>query len=448
MTAGAKRARVSEAARQRAGLRRVAATVLVTIMVAWVPALAFADPAAEARLHDALARKHFEGGDYEAALREFFLEQRIAPNPRISFNIALCFMELRRRDEAYMAFREYLSAENTSEERRSYAEKKIAELEEHLARVRVESTPRGARIFVDRRELGEYGVTPAVLAIPAGERAVILDAPGHYPTELEVTARRGELSEVHADLERIEGRLHVTSSVDGRVIVQDPDGKDVATDEAPLDARLPPDTYRVVVTAPGHERWHEVVRVHPDATRDLRANPKPLPPPAGDVTVTSNYAGAVVSLDGEQVGFTPLVLADVPEGEHRFRVEREGLAPLESTVGVSAGERAWLTVSLEEPQVEERSVWTWITGGIGIGALAAGAVVGGVALAKRNDFQDRRSEGDPAMHLWDQTRTLSRTADALLAVGAVGLITGVVLYFTTLDSRRKESSATVARQPL
>jgi hypothetical protein len=47
---------------------------------------------------------------------------------------------------------------------------------------------------------------------------------------------------------------------------------------------------------------------------------------------------ARVDLDGRDLGFTPVNLAKVQEGEHRLVLEREGYARIEARIVVKAGE--------------------------------------------------------------------------------------------------------------
>ncbi|MEO1230830.1 MAG: hypothetical protein AAFZ18_18195, partial [Myxococcota bacterium] len=61
---------------------------------ALTPSPARADLAAQARFHERQGRDHYERGRYREALREFFALRRIAPLPRTTFNIALCFDQL------------------------------------------------------------------------------------------------------------------------------------------------------------------------------------------------------------------------------------------------------------------------------------------------------------------------------------------------------------------
>lgn len=421
------------------------ASCMLVAMALW-PAATHADPATQARVHDMLARQHFERGDYEAALREFLLENRIAPNPRTSFNIALCFQELGRPDEAFMAFREYLVSDDPDEERRSYAERTVANLEPRIARVRVHSDPPGARIYVDERELGQYGVAPRVLAVPSGKRTILLELDGYHPITIEVTAKRGELIQARGELDQIVGHLEVASEVGGDVLVHDAEGATVAGGKVPLSATLPPGPYRVTVSADGHRPWTEWTRVHAEEDHRLEANPEPLPSPTGDITVTANLAGAVVQLDSEQVGFTPLVLPSVPVGEHTLRVARDGRQPWQSAVHVSTDERSWVTVSLEEPVATQRSPLTWVTGGVGLALVATGGIVGGVAVARRNEVDSKRQAGEPVADLVDRGTSLSRAADGLLVTGGIALVVATVLFFTSEHTEDRASTATIGKE--
>lgn len=426
----------------------ILAAVAAVLCATAAPRPASADDAAQARIHDALARSHFEAGRYEAALREFFLEQRIAPNPRISFNIGVCLLRLRQRDDAYMAFQEYLAGGDDDVERRGVAEQQVADLEPQVARVRVESEPPGAAVFVDQREHGRYGVTDRTLALPDGEHTLYFELAGHRSAQVTVTAVRGQVVRAAATLERVVGRLEVSAPSGGQVLVLDAGGEAVARGPSPLVASLDPGDYRVEVIADGHEPWRGLAHVDADETHEVRAAPTPLPPPTGAVTVTANLAGAVVSLDGEDVGFTPLVLNDLREGLHDLRVSRAGLQPWDGTVRVGADVRSWVTVSLAEPTVETRSPATWVVGGAGASLLAGWAVVGGLAIANHNDLERaRRTPGQPTAAIASDGRRLNIAADVLLVSGLVTTAVAVVMYFTTRRSEVRESTAVQSRQP-
>jgi tetratricopeptide (TPR) repeat protein len=59
----------------------------------------------------------FKGGDYERAVLAFMNVYRIAPNPNLVYNIARCFEELKRFNEAADYYEEYLKLKPQAEDR-------------------------------------------------------------------------------------------------------------------------------------------------------------------------------------------------------------------------------------------------------------------------------------------------------------------------------------------
>ena len=125
------------------------------IALAWTN-VAHADRAEQARFHDELARRYVEQARrtgqrrfLEMALREFLLEQRIAPNPRIVFNIALCFQQLGRNAQAFHYFDEYTASDDDDAARRASAAEAMRTLRPRLALVRVDSDPPGATVAIE-----------------------------------------------------------------------------------------------------------------------------------------------------------------------------------------------------------------------------------------------------------------------------------------------------------
>lgn len=406
--------------------------------------VAAADPAAQARFHDELARGHYQARRFEEALREFFLEQRVSPNPRIAFNIALCFQDLRRNEEAFQYLSEYLASSDADTERRAYAERIVQALQMELALVRVQSDPAGARIFVDRRELGDYGVTPKQVALAPGEHEVWVELDGYRAATGKVAARRGAEVELELQPQRILGRLRVSSLDAGQVTVSSLAGETLGQGAAPLELSLPPGNYELGMSSPRHLPWTSVARVEADQATEVTAAPQLAPEPTGSITVTSNVPGALVEVNGEPAGFSPTVLSNVKVGEHQLRVLAPNLLPWSGTLAVSADERSWLTVSLEEPPTERQSPATWIAGGVGAAALLTGGVLTIFAAQTHSDFESA-SSSEERSSLRERGMALNTAADVALITGAVVMGTAVVLYFLTPELRGKPSSASSTR---
>jgi hypothetical protein len=410
---------------------------------ALTPLVARADPAGQARFHDELARNHYNAGRFEQALREFFLEQRLSPNPRIAFNIALCFQELKRKEEAFQYLTEYLASPDADAERRAYAERVAGNLKPSLALVRVESTPPGASIYVDRRELGSYGVTPKLVALTPGEHQVWAELDGYRTATGKITARQGEELPLPLAPERIVGTLNVTSPLPGQAAVRDSAGAVLAQGMTPLQASVPPGSYEVSVTAPGFMTWTGIARIEAEKEASVTAALLPAPEPTGSITVTSNVPGALVELNGEPVGFSPTVLPSVKTGPQRLRVASPSLLPWTGSVDVAPDKRAWLTVSLEDPPTVRQSPATWIAGGMAATALVTGSVLAIFAAKTHADFENATT-GTDRNALRERGMTLNTAADIAFVTAGVAALTTVVLYFTTKEVRGRPSAASLS----
>jgi hypothetical protein len=87
--------------------------------------------------------------------------------------------------------------------------------------------------------------------------------------------------------------------------------------------------------------------------------------------IQSNEKGAIASVDGRDVGPTPVEVLR-PPGRHRVTVAKEGFDDFQARVSVRPGELALVRAPLEprEPSVVERW-WFWTT----IGVVVTGTVV-------------------------------------------------------------------------
>jgi hypothetical protein len=160
-------------------------------------------------------------------------------------------------------------------------------------RLLVRSTPAGARVFVDGRDLGR---TPATIRdLARGSHRIRLVQEG-YATE--------------------ERRVLITP-----------------TNPAPP----------VIV---------EMTRTRPEAPPARGRAGETTPRPAGEafvgsLSVDSRPTGARVFLDGRLAGATPLLLPQIPAGEHAVRLEHDGYRRWSSSVRIVSGELNRVTASLE-----------------------------------------------------------------------------------------------------
>ena len=122
----------------------------------------------------------------------------------------------------------------------------------------------------------------------------------------------------------------------------------------------------------------------PGSTTDLKLELDRLP---ATMHITSNQPGAVVTVNGSDVGVAPVDVSR-PAGSYRLVVKKDHFVTYESQVQVQAGEEANLEAKLfaESTSLTQRW-WFWTAAGV----VAEGAVRGSLSRqGRRNESRDRR----------------------------------------------------------
>ncbi len=156
-------------------------------------------------------------------------------------------------------------------------------------------------------------------------------------------------------------------------------------------------------------------------------------PTEGTLRLTSNAEGALVLLDGEEVGRTPI---DEPirlaPGHHELSLEQDGQIPFRANVriesGVTTGAQADLQPATGYRSVRGRRLWTWIIGGLAVAGAGAGIGLGVYARTQRDQDLDRARD-------WARYSDIAVGTAAALAVGAI------VLYFVEGRAVRTERTS-------
>jgi len=320
--------------------------VLLLLAVLLLGAAARADSVAdEADFRFRRAATLYREGRIEDALGEFLASNRLVHNRNVAFNIARCFEELRRWNEAYRWYLEILAEPDLPQSDRDAVNAALQRLGNSLALVRVESEPPGATVYIDRRDLGARGQTPVTLALPPGNTRVMVELDGYRPMRTDTTAETGMIAEVHLRLARILGTLSVSGEpAQFELRLDAPDAEPALT--AAGSVQLPPGFHRLYLSSPGTVAQEVEARVLPDAESHVAFNLLPLPPPSGALVVRSNVDGALVRIDGKEVGFTPDVIDKVPVGSHKLEVLSEDREPYSEQIQVRADERIPVDVKL------------------------------------------------------------------------------------------------------
>jgi hypothetical protein len=136
------------------------------------------------------------------------------------------------------------------------------------------------------------------------------------------------------------GTLAVASVPSGAAVILD--GKELGL--TPFSrSGLVPGSYSLRVEKEGYAPWDKVVTVFPGRYSTWTASLTPL---NGFLSVRSSPSHAMVILDGEERGFTPLTLSGIPAGPHQVTVSKEGYRTEDRPAQVAGGDITLLLVNL------------------------------------------------------------------------------------------------------
>ncbi len=332
-------------------LFRAMAVVLALSLCAAVAAHAD-DVADEAQFHFTRGNQLYRQARFDEALSELYASNRLVPNRNVQFNIARCLEQLKLYDEAFRAWSELARSDAPAAEKSSI-QAAIDKLRPHLALLMVSSDPPGAEIYANRRDLGSLGATPKLLALPPGKLTVLLERRGYRSAEVPVEVTKGTERTIAPVLQRILGAVAFRSLPPGATVrSQVADGPPIAL--GPTATPLPPGRHVLFVAAPGYLPARIEIDVAPDTTTSVDVPLAPLPQPTGALVVRANIDGALVRIDGREMGFSPTVIEGVLVGERRVDVLHEGREAFTATVTIEQGRRSFLDVQLRrlQPEIE------------------------------------------------------------------------------------------------
>jgi outer membrane receptor for ferrienterochelin and colicins len=324
--------------------------VRLVFLLTLISTLALSDNAAdEADVAFSRGNSAFAKRDYQGALGAYFLSNRLVPNRNVLFNIARCYEALGESDLAWRYWHDVSLEGGLPLEDGREVELALDRLTPKVALLAVESTPPGASIFIDRKDLGARGKTPQVFALSPGKHSVILELEWHAPQRFEVFLARGKRTKSTATLIAMNGKIHLEGTPMGAEVHEtnsepsDVNGGVLGT--LPADLTLSPGLHILLVQAPGFLDKQVVLEVKPNQTTTTSVRLEERPKPTGHLEVTSNRANSTVKVNGQRAGFTPTVLT-LPEGEYDVEVSSDEAAPFSKHLRIAAGSENQLAAEL------------------------------------------------------------------------------------------------------
>jgi len=210
-------------------------------------------------------------------------------------------------------------------------------------KVRVDSAPAGATVYIDKKENGAVGITPWSGSLTRGKHTIIIELEGYLPASRTVTiARTRKVQEFFlplvkkADPPRIDIRADADKNVFGATVYLDgqPQG------QAPTLLTTDSGRHQIEIKKEGFQDFSQWVEVKENEKVTVNPYLKEIDKPKlGTIVVSADVDDAEVLLDGNKVGTTPVVVNDVIEGLHVVEVRKEPALPWKQTIQVEAGKQ-------------------------------------------------------------------------------------------------------------
>lgn len=202
--------------------------------------------------------------------------------------------------------------------------------------VTVTSTPSGALVFLDEKQVGQ---TPLTLdRIASGSHSLRLQAPQYAVERRNVSVADGQTANVAVTLAARFAEITVQAP-QGAVVTVDGDRKGSGT----LSWRQGEGLCDIVVSMVGHRDARRQLEVVAGRAQTVQLTPQPI---YGSASVDSDLMDAEIWIDGKQYGVTPNVVERLLVGSHTLVLKKSGYADLQQQFSVEEGKEASLLVKL------------------------------------------------------------------------------------------------------
>jgi hypothetical protein len=329
----------------------------------------------EARTDWDAARELYDAGDYRSALVHFEKAYELSKNPRVLFNVGVCWKDLTqyalaiRVWERALGFRDRLSADDVQK-----LEFAISAARPFVSTMKLESDQMGAQLSIDGNEIGK---TPFVepIRIDVGRRKVTLSKDGFALSEKTIDVVQG--SQVALTMNLVP--LHKTGTVSisiagapGATLFMD--GRELGP--APFNGEVAEGPHTFEARAPGFYSTRQTSEVLYGKTLRLALSLAKAQN-EGKVRILVDHADAVIRIDGSVKGRGAWE-GILPVGGHQLVVEKSAYDDFTQEVSLSQGQERTVQV-----QLHKKPSWVWWT--VGIATVVGGGTVAAVLLSRPSD---------------------------------------------------------------
>ena len=218
--------------------------------------------------------------------------------------------------------------------------------------VNISSSPAGASVSLDGLARGFTPVTLYDLA--AGIHGIQIDYPGYTSWKSTVTLPESGIFDLPVTLDpkpaSFRGWIMVFSSPGNASVTLDGDyvGRTLTNNSLDL-ASIPAGDHTIALELAGYQPYSTRTSVSSKMVSTVTAVlvPVAVPPANGTLSVTSDPAGANVSVDNESVGISPLIASDIATGNHLVTIKMAGYRDYSASILVTGGATGTVSATLQ-----------------------------------------------------------------------------------------------------
>jgi tetratricopeptide (TPR) repeat protein len=137
--------------------------------------------------------------DYEGALEMYRAAYEKLPSPNILVNMAATYVYANKPADAANTYEKLLNHEDLDPKLKPEIQKTLDALDVKLAKIAIEVTDQGAKIYLDNKEIGT-GPMNATWRVEPGAHRVTVSKPGLSPSDTDVAAKVGQTHPVKVTL--------------------------------------------------------------------------------------------------------------------------------------------------------------------------------------------------------------------------------------------------------
>lgn len=200
-----------------------------------------------------------------------------------------------------------------------------------------DSEANGAYVYIDNERVGKLPYTSKELKSGVHTVKVMKNMYKTYEQQVEVSDN--ETTELNIQLSPNFAKTTLTATENAEIYV-DGEYKGTSMWTGPLERG----SYTVEVRKRGHHNTSIIAHITSEEERSIQL-PNPIPI-LGSIEITSSPSNATITIDGKEVGTTPLLLPNLLVGEHEITFSKKNYQPVTKLIEVKENETEELHVKL------------------------------------------------------------------------------------------------------